>query len=742
MRSCSRYVLMAVAMLVNIATIAMAEDTPMNDDVVMATDAECFPEGSHFSAKDWTYCQHILPDLFMYYKPFPEEGNLMLGFHAVKDTFGWTALAIAGNGGMKGASQIVVRKEGKGGGSFWVAEDRHSTDYAMPELDDSQDVTLLFARQTDEGETSWGVLLPMNSCDEFDYPIQNISVFMHWAIGNDHTFGLHEARGQFHANLLQAPQEKPSTEGLDYTDILMPNVDVVLGEGGADPSNPYICSFFDLQVLIPELDPQDKAHIIRLAPVLDQASEQYVHHMILYSCENDSDEAGESYEHLQLIPECASMPSGCSSMKWPWAVGSEEIVLPDDVGLPLGEGQRWLVLQTHYYNPYLDENVKDNSGVRAYYTTELRSQDAGVMQFNGGTDSWQRDDLPAGESNIALLPFVVPSSCTSSAWNDELTILGVVHHMHLAGMKMDIDVERDGRNLGPLRLEHNYDFNHQSLEGSPVRTLLPGDQFAMHCRYDTSKLSEDVAFGDLTQQEMCYAVVMYYPRQVFDSFGHMRPPIDKELCLTAGSDELGLAEVSGCSQLYATNVPAFYNFDVETPFDAVTMCNSDWYLTDILPFMPDSCPDCYVSKNCTSEDVVVFGQQILCQVVCGQTGVSVFPNVTMSDGYDQGAYGCPTADNMDPDEAFMYFYTPELLPMAACDRVGDLSQVIELQPVAEVVEDQSDGIVNSNVTEGLDDPKENAEAPGESTSASRWSFLDGAWQGILWAALASSALMN
>jgi DOMON domain len=243
-------------------------------------DSACFDGTSRFVKADWDFCQQLQPDLFMYYKPFTEEGNLMLGLHATQETFGWTALALAGNGGMKGASQIVVRQEN----GTWVAEDRHSVDYVTPVLDESQDVRLLFADQTEDGETSWAALLPMKSCDEDDYAIEDTSVYMHWAIGSDHDFGFHGTRrGQFHANLLKAPSELPSFEGLPFVDFLMPNVAVELGEGGAEPTNPYICSFFDLDQLAngTGITPGTKVHVTGLSPALDEDSKGYVHHMIL-----------------------------------------------------------------------------------------------------------------------------------------------------------------------------------------------------------------------------------------------------------------------------------------------------------------------------------------------------------------------------------------------------------------------------------------------------------------------------
>ena len=349
------FVLLASAATVLLSPTSIAAAAAAPSDVVPA----CHDSPHFFHPDEWVYCQQLTSTLFMYYTPLEEEeGNLMLGLHAVNETYGWTALAVAGNGGMKGASQIVVRKQQQqqenNNNDEWIAEDRNSQDYTTPSLDESQDVKLLFANQTtdDKGETAWGVLLMMNSCDPLDYPILNVSVFMHWALGDSHTFGYHGSRrGQFHANLRQAPTEAPSTDGLDFIDIRMPNVSVVLGDGGSDPTNPYICSFFDLQVLgAGRFDVNDKVHVTRLAPVLNEASKQYVHHMILYTClsaadreesgGNGDNEAGVNFttvEHLQIIPECESMPEGCYEIKWPWAVGSEEIVFPEDVGLPIGK---------------------------------------------------------------------------------------------------------------------------------------------------------------------------------------------------------------------------------------------------------------------------------------------------------------------------------------------------------------------------------------------------------------------
>ena len=148
----------------------------------------------------------------------------MLGLHVLEDLYGWSSLAPAGNGGMKGASQIVVRKNEI---DEWIAEDRYSLDYTTPSLDDQQDVQLLFAQQDEEtGETAWGVVIPQNSCDEpYDYPLEDHEIYMIWAMGSNHHFAFHGVfRGQFTANLMGLPPSEPDMEEYDHVDLVMPNV--------------------------------------------------------------------------------------------------------------------------------------------------------------------------------------------------------------------------------------------------------------------------------------------------------------------------------------------------------------------------------------------------------------------------------------------------------------------------------------------------------------------------------------
>ncbi|CAB9529309.1 Pick C1-like protein 1 [Seminavis robusta] len=615
----------------------------------------------------------------MYYTPHVDRSNkILIGLHAVEDTFGWTALAIGGNGGMKGASQIVVRKmEDKSSGVYddtWVVEDRNSQDYTMPSLDESQDLELIFAEQTANGETAWGVLLPINSCDEFDYSVHNISMFMHWAVGEDHSFSFHgRRRGQFQANLFLPPPETKD-QGLSdsYTmDLLMSIVSVVSGEGEI-PTDPYICSYFELERLPLEgskgsqrfVSANDKSHSVRVETVCSQQSKQYVHHIILYACDADlTDKSDDDIFHRKLNPSCQTMPPHCAEVKAVWSLGvGEDLVMPSDVGLPFGEGKRWLVMQVHYYNPGLDVGIYDSSGMRLHIAPKPRSYDAGQISLLGGFDSAQHPNgIPAGETDFELPTFVVPSVCTYSMWKDPINIMWVVHHMHQYGTKMEIEIRREGRSLGVLVDEKHFDFTHQSFTPSLVSQLLPGDAIFLRCRYDTSGLSQNVHFGDGTNDEMCIAGINYWPGQRVEtqSVAQVDPTSFIKQCQNAGSGVF--SKMSLCAQSFFEHAHDFLTlrWDYREPFDALHFCNSGIFEDDVLPRnLPISlCPDCYVNKNCTAEEVILHAQEKVCVDFCSMANVSVYPDLSASEGLSHGITRCFSGD-IQSDVRF--FSPPEL----------------------------------------------------------------------------------
>ena len=94
-----------------------------------------------------------------------------------------------------------------------------------------------------------------------------------------------------------------------------------------------------------------------------------------------------------------------------WAPGSSDFALPDDVGFLLGnESGRFvsLELDVHYNNPDEVEGLIDDSGVRVYYTEQLRAMNMGVLQLGDPYVELAGVALPEGKSSQS---FGCPSSC-------------------------------------------------------------------------------------------------------------------------------------------------------------------------------------------------------------------------------------------------------------------------------------------------------------------------------------------
>ncbi|CAM9780153.1 unnamed protein product, partial [Laminaria digitata] len=65
-------------------------------------------------------------------------------------------------------------------------------------------------------------------------------------------------------------------------------------------------------------------------------------------------------------------------------------------------------LQTHYNNPDEIEGLVDDSGVRVYYTNELRPINMGVIQLGDPFVTLDGVAVPEGKSSFS---FQCPSSC-------------------------------------------------------------------------------------------------------------------------------------------------------------------------------------------------------------------------------------------------------------------------------------------------------------------------------------------
>ena len=132
-----------------------------------------------------------------------------------------------------------------------------------------------------------------------------------------------------------------------------------------------------------------------------------MHHLVLraHTIDHCGEECSDDSTTSSLLCENRTLAT-----LFAWAPGSSDLALPDHVGVVLGTG-RFLSLevQTHYNNPDGVEGVIDDSGVRVYYTEELRPMHMGVMQLGDPAVILEGVALPEGKSSHS---FHCPSSCS------------------------------------------------------------------------------------------------------------------------------------------------------------------------------------------------------------------------------------------------------------------------------------------------------------------------------------------
>jgi len=114
-------------------------------------------------------------------------------------------------------------------------------------------------------------------------------------------------------------------------------------------------------------------------------------------------------------------------------------------------------------------------------------------------------------NGLTQYTFDCDGSCSGIVLNEPITILREYLHMHAVGAAASNELVRDGTVVHKSKIEF---FNFQQQGNQAVQQMPfqvePGDGFRMTCTYDTN---EDTVFGRASQQEMCIAFIMYYPRR-------------------------------------------------------------------------------------------------------------------------------------------------------------------------------------------------------------------------------------
>uniref|UniRef100_A0A8C2DCP4 Monooxygenase, DBH-like 1, like n=1 Tax=Cyprinus carpio TaxID=7962 RepID=A0A8C2DCP4_CYPCA len=434
------------------------------------------------------FSEHLDPEHKVQLKWGFDEIQGTILFELTINTSGWVGFGFSPKGGMTGADIVIggVRPEGR------YFTDRHAGGNSMPVVDQQQNYKLLSLTESD-GKTVMKFQRSIEACDENDLPITKLPMKLIYAYGQTDDITYHSSRrGTKELNLLKyMPRVNPPNS--KYFDMTMVNFTV--------PANQthYHCKI----LRAPTFD--RKQHIYRIEPVITNFD--LVHHLLLYRCPPRVTEMFEA--------ECytSNRSNLCMETIAVWGVGGGAFEFPEVAGLPIGGNVGGFLyrLEVHYNNVNKSTGRVDNSGLRFYYTSELRQHDAAVLMTGLALAPWYaippkaKSFLTYGMCDTAYIPKVLKTP-------HDLQVFSVMLHTHLTGRKVRVGHFRGGKQIDFLAVDENYDFEYQDvLNLGKTKTVKLGDKLLVECTYNTENRSKLTWGGLSTSDEMCLAFLFYYP---------------------------------------------------------------------------------------------------------------------------------------------------------------------------------------------------------------------------------------
>ena len=193
--------------------------------------------------------------------------------------------------------------------------------------------------------------------------------------------------------------------------------------------------------------------------------------------------------------------AGTENPNWIYAsgVGTGKLILPEGVGVVLEAGQQ-VHVNLHLFNT-TDALLQGFSGVQVVKLEQSKVVHEAEMFLPGpvGFSIPGMDGTPK--------PFSLTGNCNIQA---EQTIFALFPHMHQTGRHFKTEIKRAG-GATEVVWDADYDFENQPFFNFEPKVLKVGDTLATTCTWLNTTTSP-ITFGQSSQQEMCFSILMRYPR--------------------------------------------------------------------------------------------------------------------------------------------------------------------------------------------------------------------------------------
>jgi hypothetical protein len=314
--------------------------------------------------------------------------------------------------------------------------------------------------------------------------------------------------------LLQRPKfEKEFDESVEMFDVQVENVSITTNTTKA-------CRTIRLN----HHHTSRKSHIVAFRPLFETLnSKDYVIHMMVYECKHHS----HQHHHLHLLHHQQQQQNNnnknfddnscenfqkldCANIVATWSRGSQGFVYPDDVGYPLEQSSYFI--EVHYESFKVKTPTVDNSGMRFIVTKKLRKHDAGLLSV-GIQPAWTHI-IPPGFRKVTSIGYC-SGKCNKDVFNEDgIKVVGIQMQTHEMGKSIKVGLVRNGIEQHPIAQDYN--LNSEYLEFRALKNsvqILPNDDLIVECSYNSYEKTKLTLGGFEAQQEVCQAILIYFPRQ-------------------------------------------------------------------------------------------------------------------------------------------------------------------------------------------------------------------------------------